>query len=110
MSKVFIYEFLFRGGESSKPNDDTWHVVLGRKTKAIDGSDTLELTTALTPARAAALGYPLSRILAELNTSAVESVGVLREQKEAAERERDDLAIEHGKLKGQLQKLFGPGH
>ena len=88
MAKVFIYEFLFRGGTHSKPDDDTYHVILAREVETIEGSVTLELSTALTPERAEELGFPLSRIVTELNQSAVNQAVKAAHEREEAARER----------------------
>lgn len=81
---MFIYEFLFRGGPTSKPDDDTWHVVLARESEDITGKPRLELSDALTPARAAELGYPLERILSEINTKALNDCDEARRQRDEA--------------------------
>lgn len=71
MSKIFIYEFLFRGGATSKPGDDTWHVILAREVEGIDGKIELQTAGPFTPAQAAEQGFPLTKIVEEMNLSAI---------------------------------------
>ena len=90
MSDTFIYEFLFRGGESSKPDDDTWHVVLARPYEDVTGATKLDISEPLSPARAEALGFPLSRIIADLNQTAVNAAGELANVMAKAKSDRDE--------------------
>ena len=78
MEGVFIYEFLFRGGETSAPDDDTWHVRLARVVTNIRGGTQLEITDPLTPGQAAELGFTLASICSALNQKAAEDVASLQ--------------------------------
>lgn len=72
MDKFFVFEFLFRGGPTSSPDDDTWHVILGREVADPEnGGKKLELTGALTPTQAEAIGFPLNKIVRGLNAHAI---------------------------------------
>ncbi len=73
MSQPYIYEFLFRGGEDSGPDDDTWHVWLARKVVGMDGVERTvpDERGPLTPEKAAEEGFTLDSIVRDLNTAAV---------------------------------------
>lgn len=74
MSDVFIYEFLFRGGDTTKLDDDTWHVILARPVVMLDGTTKLEIGNPMPPSEAVKLGFPLSKILSSLNQRAVDAL------------------------------------
>lgn len=70
---MFIYEFLYRGGDTPSLDDDTWHVVLAQEREDINGRSVIETTLPLTPTMAEERGYSLSRIFSELNQTAINS-------------------------------------
>lgn len=87
---LFIYEFLFRGGETSSPDDDSWHVVLARNVEAIDGSMKLEISNAMPPDRAAELGFTLDSILSSLNSTALANADAFRSARDEAQHSADE--------------------
>lgn len=99
MKDVFVYEFLYRGGQTSAPDDDTWHVILARPTTDILGNVKLEQTGALTPEKAAELGFTLDNIVRSLNQRAIETAATIRaraqEHDEALKQQRAKLIEEH---------------
>lgn len=118
MEGLYIYEFLFRGGEDSQPDDDTWHVVLARSVKGLDGVIRPELYGPYTPAQAEEFGYSLNRIVNELNMKAVATaaeVTTLRQQlseyverSEIFERAVRVAATETVKVKNELRAATAP--
>lgn len=81
MSKPFIYEFLFRGGPTSSPDDDTWHLVLAQEITGVDGEKKLDVGNTLPPDRAAELGFTLDRIVSGINQRSLEVADELRREK-----------------------------
>ena len=107
MSEVFVYEFLFRGGSTSNPDDNTYHVVLARQFVSIKGEQGLETTAPMSPASADELGFPLKRIVSEINESALKDVAIMRDSLtlKTAESERFlDAAVA---LANQIERLTG---
>lgn len=81
MSEQFVYEFLFRGGVTSKPDDDTWHVIIAREVPRAVGEGTeLVMSYPMSPEQAEEAGWPLKRIMRSLNQGAIDGVLSYREK------------------------------
>ena len=72
MSDVFLYEFLYRGRPGGEARAASWHVILGQfVTPPGGGAGQFVASAALTPAQAAAAGFPLERVLAGMEAAAL---------------------------------------
>lgn len=105
MSNVFIYEFLFRGGPTSKPDDDTFHVVLARETVDIEGKPGLEVSPVMTPARAEVQGFTLDRIITDINQAAVSKVALLEDRVTDSESRREETLRQLKSAEREINRL-----
>lgn len=104
---MHVYEFLFRGGPTSKPDDDTWHVVLANERVDMLGRSTIEISDALTPARAAELGFTLDKILSALDARAVEAVAIMQTERDNQRQKANDAYAETSLARKQIRDLAG---
>lgn len=70
---AYVYEFLYRGRDpvAEKDKAPAWHVSLGEWVTGFDGVAKFHETGAVTPARAAELGFTLDKILGEMAATAI---------------------------------------
>lgn len=86
---MYIREFLYVKAREAAP---TYHVVLARDFTDIEGNPQTEASKPLTPAQAETMGFPLSRLIAEIDGIAIKEVGELRAYKLRREEEDSDSA------------------
>ncbi|MFE1602112.1 hypothetical protein [Methylobacterium sp. ID0610] len=92
MSEAFLYEFLFRGRAADDPEPPAWHVILGQVVRLPGAREAQFVDSgALTPAQAAAAGFPLERVLAGIEAAALADRDATAAALSAMTRERDAL-------------------
>jgi len=84
---LFVYEFLYRGHGPESIEEPAWHVILGEVMTDAFGSQTLALSSALTPAQANEYGFTLDTIIQGIN----ESVMRLADRRTADIEWRDEV-------------------
>lgn len=95
MSETFLYEFLFRGRPGGEAAAASWHVILGQVvTPPGGGAGQFVASGALTPAQAAAAGFPLERVLGGIETAALAERDAAVAALAAMTAERDALRAE----------------
>lgn len=65
-----IYEFLYRGPITAEKRPSAWHVIIAEEYTSF-GETKLNTKGPLTPEQSEAAGFPLSAVLAEINTAAM---------------------------------------
>lgn len=106
---MYIYEFLFRGGEASKTDDDTWHVILAEDYESsFEGTKRQVFYGPLTPAQADEHGYPLSRIVSELNQAAINRTRQLETLRDFYEERSARAAAEKDAIIAELRAQLSP--
>jgi hypothetical protein len=81
---AYIYEFLYRGPQPHNDGKGAWHVVLGNDVDDGFGHKRTLLSTPMNPTQAAAAGFDLKTILADINT---------------------EVMVQHDKLKARLGEI-----
>ena len=99
----WIEEFLFRGRPPSGPGADepvTYHVVIGQQADSPlgEGEKVRKAVGPLTPAQSQAAGWPVTRLVEEVNTQALARIDVLTGEVAVLEQARADLTDANGKL------------
>lgn len=76
----YVYEFLYRGRDptNEKGKQPAWHVSVGEWIIGFDGVAKFHETGAITPARAAELGFTLDKILGEVAAAAVATADIAK--------------------------------
>lgn len=93
---AFVHEFMFRGRAPGDVQPPAWHVILGDNITDPFGNSKFVDSGALTPAQAAAAGFPLPALLAAINTATMAQVTSLRAE---VAQHKADLEIAQAALK-----------
>lgn len=102
---AYLYEFTFRGRHPSEaPLPSDYHVRLGDQVTNF-GQSQLVQSGPLTPAQAAALGFPLPTIVAAINTAIMADNAALREDVAARTKDQEDKAVAIKATKAELDRL-----
>lgn len=75
---AYLYEFLWRGRPSGSAEAPAYHVILARDATDGFGGTTTSLSPAMTPDQAAAAGFAMPAILADLNLALVSEASALK--------------------------------
>lgn len=75
---IYVDEFLYRG--RSDTTKSAWHVVLASEDVDPFGQIVVHLSAPMTPVQASEQGFPLEKILADINTQLLDDLNKAREQ------------------------------
>lgn len=92
-----IYEFLYRGPIAAEKRPSAWHVILAEEVTSF-GETKLNTKGPMTPEQSEAAGFPLSAVLAEINTTVMA-------ERDAAQKATADETEAHNATKAVVQQL-----
>ena len=99
---AYVYEYLYRG--RVREEDAAYHVIIGDVIDVLGEKKHVE-TPPLTAAQAEAMGFPLPRILAEINTVMLNERDAARQDSHQARMERDRMAAELDRMAAERDRL-----
>ena len=77
---MYIYEFLYRGPQPHNGGKGTWHVILGNDVDDGFGQKRTLHSAPMTPTQAAATGFDLKTILADINMEVLAQFDALKKK------------------------------
>ncbi|WP_303831973.1 hypothetical protein [Asticcacaulis taihuensis] len=88
---LYVEEFLWRGRPEGSDLPSGWHLIVGAKSVDGFGVERIDLSQALTPEQAEAMGFPLENIIAGINADALKQVDALAAQVASLQAQLDAM-------------------